>query len=325
LKGGEVTFSSLTSKRGKRNEQNEVEEHAMYLLIGYENDPCIRIVCACLRNHGHKVYTIAEPLSGDTSLCWKFDTAHSQSSFRWCEEPAIVGSALQGVLLRGTGEATNPGGWDPADLAYVNVETRAALIAWLQSLACPVVNRLTADLWFRPRRPLVAWHTLFLSCGLPTLAIQMTNDLTTARQFADRWHGELIYAPLTSSVRYPVVMTQQWSELARLMEHLPVTLLEPYQGTACYATIVGRRVIWSDESGLTVAEREAVEAGLRQLAFVLQVDLVQVELLVGTHGPRCIDVNIFPQFAVHSPEEQMALGEGIVTLLTGSHEMEVGR
>ncbi len=192
----------------------EVEEHAMYLLIGYENDPCIRIVCACLRNHGHTVYTIAEPLAGDTSLCWVFDTAHSQSSFRWCDESHIAGSALQGVLVRGTGEPTNPGGWDPADLAYVRAETQAALIAWLQSLTCPVVNRLTADLWFRPRRPLVAWHKLILRCDLPTLAIQMTNDLTTARRFADRWHGELIYAPLTSSVRYPVVMTQQWTELA---------------------------------------------------------------------------------------------------------------
>ena len=303
----------------------EMEDHAMYLLIGYENDPCIHIVCTCLRNHGQMVYTIAEPLSGDTSLCWAFDTAHSQSSLRWYDGSLIAGSALRGVLVRGTGEPTNPDGWDPADLAYVRVETQAALLAWLQSLPCPVVNRLTADLWFQPRRPLVAWHKLLVRCGLPTLAVQVTNDLATAQRFADRWHGELIYAPLTSSVRYPVVMTQQSTELARLMEHLPVTLIEPYQGTTCYATIIGQRVIWSAGSGLAVTEREVLEAGLRQLARVLQIDLVQVELLVGVYGPRCIDVHIFPQFAVHSSDEQVAIAEGIVTLLTGSYEMEVVR
>lgn len=303
----------------------EMEDDFMYLLIGYEDDPCIHIVCTCLRNQGHTVYTIAEPLSGGIGLSWAFDTAHSQSSLRWYDGSLLAGSALRGVLVRGTGEPTNPEGWDPTDLAYVRVETQAALLAWLQSLPCPVVNRLTADLWFQPRRPFVAWHKLFLRCGLPTLAVQVTNDLATAQRFAERSHGEVIYAPLTSSARYPVVMAQQSAELARLMEHLPVTLLERYQGDACYATIIGQRVIWSAGSGLAVEEREVLEAGVRRLARMLQIDLVQVELLVGANGPRCIDVHIFPQFAVHSAEEQVALAEGIVTLLTGSHEMEVVR
>src|SRR5947209_18616934 len=82
----------------------EREDHTMYLLIGYESDPCVDIVSACLRSHGNTVYTIAEPLSGDTSLSWAFDTADSQSSLRWDDGPHIADSTLRGVLVRGSGE-----------------------------------------------------------------------------------------------------------------------------------------------------------------------------------------------------------------------------
>ena len=191
----------------------------MYLLIGYENDPCCQIVSDLLRKRGHTVYIMAEPLAGDAVFCWTFDTTNSESSLRWKD-------------------------------------------------------------------------------------------------------GQLIYTPLTSSTRYPVVTTEQWAELARLMEHLTVALVEPYQGAVCYASIVGQRVIWNIDPDLSTAQRKSIDAGLCQLAQVLHTDLLQVEMLVGTEGPRCIGVHLFPEFTVHNTEEQWVLGEEIVTLLAGNYEME---
>ena len=162
-----------------------------------------------------------------------------------------------------------------------------------------------------------------MRCGLPTLALQITNDLGAARHFADCWQGELVYTPLTSSTHYRVATEQQWSQLAQLMEHFPVTLIEPYQGTVCYASLAGTEVIWSSTTPLDTKERTTVEVGLHQLTHVLQTDLLQIEMLVGNDGPRCIGIHLFPQFAVHSLQEQWALGEAIVALLTSNSKMEV--
>jgi hypothetical protein len=295
----------------------------MYLVIGDEIDPCCQIVSALLRQNGHKVSTTAEPLVGDTCFWWTFDTARSHSQLRWPDERIITDTTLCGVLVRGRSLPLRSDGWDPDDLAYMREETPAALLAWLQSLPCPVINRFTADLWFRPHRPLVEWRNIFLHCGLPTLAVQVTNNLAAARCFADHWQGELIYAPLTSSTHYRVATAGQWSQLAQLMEHLPVALLEPYQGTACYASIAGSVVIWSPNTPLSIAERTALEVGLQRLRRVLHLELVQVELLVGDGDVRCVDLQPFPQFAVHSLDEQYALGAAIVAVLTGTSQTEV--
>jgi hypothetical protein len=295
----------------------------MYLLIGYDTDPCCQIVSALLRHNGHEVYTTAEPLASDAFFCWTFDTTSSQSSLRWPDDRLITDRALRGVLVRGRSQPMDSDGWEPDDLAYIREESQAALIAWLQSLPCPVINHFTADLWFRPQRHLIEWRHIFLQSGLPTLAVQVTNDLTAARCFADQWGGELIYTPLTSFTHYRVATTQQWSQLAQLMEHLPVALIEPYQGTVCYASVAGSEVIWSPDPALGIAERKTVEVGLHRLTHALQIDLVQVEMLVGNGGPRCMGIHLFPQFAVHSLQKQDALGKAIVALLTGSSETEV--
>jgi hypothetical protein len=295
----------------------------MYLVIGYETDPCCQIVSELLRKSGHEVSTMAEPLAGDTCFCWAFDTTSSHSRLRWPDERVITDTTLRGVLVRGRSEPMSSDGWEPGDLAYIREEIPAALLAWLQSLPCSVINRFTADLWFRPQRPLVEWRRLFLHCGLPTLAVQVTNDLAAARNFAEHWQGELMYAPLTSSTRYRIATAGQWSELAQLMEHLPVALLEPYPGTLCYASIAGSAVIWSPAPPLRSAERTALEVGLQRLRRVLHLELVQVELLVGDGDVRCVDLQPFPQFAVHSLDEQYALGAAIVAVLTGTSQTEV--
>jgi len=107
------------------------------------------------------------------------------------------------------------------------------------------------------------------------------------------------------------------------MEHLPVALLEPYPGTLCYASIAGSAVIWSPAPPLSSAERTALEVGLQRLRRVLHLELVQVELLVGDGDVRCVGLQLFPQFAVHSLEEQSALGEAIVAMLTDISQREV--
>src|SRR5262249_30234525 len=143
------------------------------------------------------------------------------------EHAYITDHAWRGVLVRGYGVPADATNWVPEDYTYTCMEAQAALFAWLHTLACPVVNRLSADLWFFPQRSLVAWQSHFVRAGLPTPVAQVTNDFAAARRFAARWQGNLTYTPLTSRSRYTIATDEQWSELAQIMRYLPVALSEP--------------------------------------------------------------------------------------------------
>src|SRR5262249_34500738 len=147
------------------------------------------------------------------------------------------------------------------DWAYARAESQAALFAWLSSLPCAVVNRLTADLWFRPRRPYPEWRRLFSQSGLPVLPVQITHDLGRAREFSQRYGGLATYTPMTSNTRYPIQDDQAWDQLARLLRVFPVCLIEGGDGPFDSAWLVDRDVIWSSEATLDSSDRRGLERG----------------------------------------------------------------
>jgi hypothetical protein len=69
-----------------------------------------------------------------------------------------------------------PDGWDPADHVYMQAELRAVTLAWLAGLACPVINRPDAALWYRPGTPFLAWRGLLRRSGLPLPEVVVTSD-----------------------------------------------------------------------------------------------------------------------------------------------------
>jgi hypothetical protein len=287
----------------------------VYLLIGHENDPCCRLVTAALRERGHTALTTLNPLAEERLLTWALDTGSSRSVLRWPGAATLDEGTLRGVLVRSPGGPAAAEGWAPDDLAYVQAEMNAALVAWLRALPCPVVNRPTADLWFRPQRSLPEWRAPFERCGLPALAAQITSDIEAARRFAERWDGCVMYAPLTSQTRYPVVDEAQWSKLASLMERIPVCLVEPVADPPTYVTNVDGRIFWSDPAGANVAEQARIERGLHALAALLEVELLQLELRRGVGGLRCAGAHVYPLIDVHAPEDQAGIAAGIVALL----------
>jgi hypothetical protein len=288
----------------------------MYLLIGHESDPCSLLVTGLLHKRGHTVLTTINPLADERLLTWTFDTTASHSTLRWPGVAVLDDCTLHGVLVCTPGGLSSVEGWEPQDLAYVQAEMASALVAWLHVLPCAVINRPTADLWFRSQRPLPEWRMYFDRCGLPSLVAQITNNLDAARRFAARWDGCVIYTPLTSQTRYPLVDDSQWLKLAKVMERMPVCLVEPTADTPIYTTIVGRQIFWSGASVLTMAEAADFERGLYRLAELLKVEVLQVELRSGVGGLRCSGIHLYPLLGPHTPEDQAAIAAGIVELLT---------
>src|SRR5438874_231884 len=244
-----------------------------FLLIGDPEDACSRRVQQVLRTRGHDVVRTSSPLAAPFALCWQLCTEGTDRMV-WVNAHGVPRN-IAGVLLRPSARWLDPEGWNAKDLAYMQSETQAALIAWLWTLPCPVINRPIANLWFRPYRSYPEWHRLFAECGLPVAPICVTNEVDAARAFGQRWAGRATYVPLTSTTRYPLEEARHWDEIAKLLAHVPVCLTAPTCGPSAYATVVGDCVVWNE--GVTF-DPEPLNPGLVRLARRLRLDCVQIEI-----------------------------------------------
>ena len=129
------------------------------------------------------------------------------------------------------------------DRAYVQTEIQAAVLAWLWSLSCPVANRYPAHIWFRSQDALL-FGTLCCcaaGCRAETLVSNVPGE---ARAFAERsLAGGALYAPLTSSARFPVTSDRDWAGIAAMQGYAPVSLTLPYEDPHV-ACVIGTQVVW---------------------------------------------------------------------------------
>jgi hypothetical protein len=285
----------------------------MYLLIGTPFDACIERVHRRLQATGEEVLVTPEPLAGEAQACWDLTTAHSLSHLRLGQH-SLSQEDLRGVLVRGSGMPLQPADWDPKDYAYMQAEAQSALLAWLKSLPCPVVNPARAETFYR-ERTLPEQRVWLARAGFPAAPILLTNSPAEARRFARRWGGNLSYVPLTSATRYPIDTPAQWAELERLMTRFPLGLMEP-EGPSLYLAWAGDRLLWSQEPKLGRAT-ERLEQAARRLAGSLGVQLVQIEIQLRDGQARAFGFSLYPEFALYGEAEQEELAEGIVAALKG--------
>lgn len=289
----------------------------MYLLIGSPDDPCCRSVQAALQERGERVRTTINPLGPSTRLAWRFDTERSASRITWDDGASVSDGEIVGVLVRGTGWV-DPTGWGPDDLAYVQAEMQAALLAWLWSLPCPVVNRPPPSQWYRPHAPLLSWYPLLEHCGLPTAEAVLTNTDTGVRAFEERLTARgidgVVYGPLTSSARYLVADADGWGGLATLQRYVPVHLAPPHGGPQL-ACVVGDRVVWA---GPQSAEAASLEPALRRFADAAALPFCEVAL-APVAGRLCVvAVEPVPRLERFGDTSQREIVAGLVELLTYS-------
>ncbi len=292
----------------------------VHLLLGYPGDPCCLGVRAALEARDHPARIVANPLAHPSRFVWRLDNERSASRLLWGEEPPVLDEHITGVLVRSTGWI-DPTGWRPDDLAYVQAETQAALLGWLWSLACPVINRYPPAMWYRVTAPLLSWQPLLRRCGLPTVETLITNAEEEARAFGQRLAREgvpgTVYGPLTSEARYLVSGDEEWSGLAAMQGFAPVCLTPPH-GETRSVCVVGERVIWEGEPSSEVA---MLEPALRRFARTAGLDFVELALAPTSNGVCTVAVEPYPRFERFGETARQQIVEGIVWLLTA----EAGR
>ena len=265
------------------------------------------------RNHPSRL--IANPLAQPSRFAWILDSEQSASQLIWGEQPPLLGDDISSVFVRNAGWI-DPTGWQPEDLAYMQAETQAALLAWLWSLPCPVVNRYPSAIWYRPKTPLLNWQPLLRRCGLPTSETLITNVETEATAFAERLAlkgvAGAVYGPLTSDLRYLVTNDEDWRGLASMQQRTPVCLTYPH-AAAQFVCIVGQQAVWE---GQPQSELTELEPALRCFAAAAGLNFVEFALASTSRGASVIAVEPYPYFEHFGEAAHHKIVEGLVQFLT---------
>lgn len=291
----------------------------MHLLLGRFDDPCCAGVFARLEACGVPVRIVAAPLAPPAQLTWRLDEAGFASSLY----PDTPDTAIAGVLVRDIGWL-EPAGWDAADHAYMQAELRAVTLAWLAGLACPVINRPDAALWYRAGAPLLSWRALLRGSGLPLPEVVVTSDPAEARAFRLRLArggvGGAVYAPLTEAAGYLLADDDAWERLAALQVRTPVCLIEPH-GASTLACIVGNAVIWDRELPL---EAVALEPALSRFAAAAQLAFVEIALAPVRRGLAVVMVDTLPRLEHFALPTRARILDALVALLTPERAVPSG-
>ena len=290
---------------------------AVYLLLGDPQDPYCLGIQSILERRNHPTRIIPNPLAHPWRFTWNLNSAKSASQLAEDGGSPLPDEHIAGVLVRNSGWI-NPEGWQADDLAYMQTETRAALLAWLWSLACPVVNRYPPVIWYQPRLPLLSWQRLLRRCGLPTSETLVTNVEQEARLFGGRLAREgvagLVYGPLTSETHYLVSGDVDLNGLVTLQRYAPVCLTYPH-GPVQTVCVVGELVVWEGEPP---HESARLESALRSFAAVVGLDFVELAFAPAPEGFCVVDVEPYPHFEHFGEAARQRMMNGLVDLLTAS-------
>jgi hypothetical protein len=285
----------------------------MFLILGTEHDPCCAAVRAALEARGRQVRIVPNVFAAPTRVSLRIDSHQTAVSCSVGIEPA---PALEGVLVRG-GAWIDPTGWEPGDLAYVQAETHAALLAWLRALPCPVVNRCPAGLWYRPSLTDAFWRPLVRAAGLRMAPAVVTNVTTAARAFAAsagaRAAGGVVFGPMSTPTQYLVASEPEWSGVTALQARMPVALTLPH-GAPDLVCVAGAHVIWN---GRRPTYGAAIEPPLRDLAARAGLSFLEVALAESAGTPVVVSVEHNPRVDRFDPPAVDAIVAAVTDLLTG--------
>ena len=288
---------------------------AVHLLLGNPDDPCLQGVCKVLESRSYPTRIIANPLAHPSRLAWWLDNERSTSRIAWPEDSPIQDAQIAGVLVRSTGWI-DPVGWQRDDLIYMQSETQAALLAWLWSLPCPVINRYPPALWYRPQMPLLAWQRLLRSCGIPTMKTLVTNVESEARDFrrhlARNGVAGAVYGPLTSNVRYLLGGDEEWDGLVAMQKRAPVCLAAPH-GAAQFVCVAGGMVVWE---GAPSPKAAVLEPALLRFAAAAGLAFVEIALAPAAEDICAIAIEPYPNLGHFEDAARQRIVEGIADLLT---------
>lgn len=278
----------------------------MYLIIAPPTDICACTVAATLQAAGQAVWQISNPMAPPWSLRWQYDAwGVGESELRHEDGTRISGVDIRGVLVLGA-PRLDRAAWSEKDYDYVSNETQAGLLAWLYTLAMPLLGWRPAELWFSPDPPLLAWRPLLLQAGLSLADMLISNDAAASRAFAPA----VVASALSAPVVYKVDSVVAWAALDGVQAAAPVCL-SPLLGERSSAVVVGDTVVWAGPRYATL------EANLRKFVTLAGLQFASIAIAASEAGPQVTEVSSSIAFAHLSEVAQSRIITALVRMLLG--------
>jgi hypothetical protein len=287
----------------------------MFLLVGSPYGPFQNAVLRALSDAGCSACVVENPLAAPYRFSWGLDDRVDRFELLRDDGGAPELVAVEGVLLR-TPFWLDPSGWEAGDHLYAQTETQAALLGWLRTLRCPVVNRYPSGVWFRPQVPAVMWQGMLRRAGLRGQEALVTNVPEEARSFAPDGG---VYAPVTGGGAYLVGAEEEWEGLARVQERAPTLLTRPHRAPVL-AFVVGDRVVWDGEPPAGAE----LDAALLRFSRLVGLAFLQLAVAETEDGLRVVAVEAFPAVERALPRTQSVLAEEVARLLRAPSRHERG-
>jgi hypothetical protein len=279
----------------------------MYLFLGKPPSPLERPLFDEFHAIGAEILSVLD-LTSEVELVWRLDTASSTFELHLENGRTLGEEELLGVV------ALEPPIGDNKQIKekeYFRAEKRAAWLAWIWSLKCPVVNRIPPTLWIPPHVPLPLWRPALRRCGLPAIDAMLSNLPLELDKFVSQPSDECNYVPLSIGQFYRVASSDDFEGLTKLAQFCPINLTQ-YSPLAYAACVVDRKVFWN-QSMPTVLTK--MQDPLIQLAAVTGLSFLEVGVLIVGDAPRVCSVNPFPKLDLFRPDTCDAIAKALLGVL----------
>jgi hypothetical protein len=294
-------------KSGKLRTRTDTSSETVYLILGEPTKSLAKPLLARLHAIGAEILSITD-LTSEIEMMWRLDAALSSFELHLPDGRTILQEQLLGVI------ALAPSVGDIKSIKekeYLRAEKRAALLAWIFGLKCPVVNRFRPMFWISPRIPLPLWHRSLTKCGLPVIDEVLSNVPAELKAFAGKFRGDLNYSPLSSEQCYRVATADDFEGLSKLTQFCLINLRHhsPLVYAAC---IVDRNVFWNQSVPAVLIN---LQDRLVQFAVTAGLAILEVALLLIGDTPKVCSIEPFPKLERFGPDSCDAIANALLSVL----------
>ena len=141
------------------------------LLCGHDGDVLGKDARRALQSCGQAALIIGDFFDYSAKVGWSLDSERQSSLIRPADRAAIRDREIGGVLVRKL-PFERRDGWSAKDASYRYAEKGAAMLGWIWSLSCPVINRYPPELWFGQIDSIDYWHGRLECFGLEPVPLR---------------------------------------------------------------------------------------------------------------------------------------------------------
>lgn len=270
------------------------------LILANEHDYCSYAIYEQLKSEEKKVLLIPEmDFVSKTRFNWKFN--NSLSGYLQYGSSFLTFSEISGVLMRYVGAWQQSKDVVAEDITYVASERRAAFLAWLHSLLCPVVNRPLPKAIIGEFPSSFDLFEIINQTGLKTHRTLITNNYQEARDFHKICENKTIYSPLSASSKY-MLGDEDMEKIRPIIKVLPVSLHEQLEGEKSEVFIIGQKVLIETSSDKKATLPKNIKEEIIKLNQKLGLVFSKIKILRRKSDYYCLSIDNYPQYFKCSEE-----------------------